>query len=504
MSIALILIVILVLALGFQISALLFRIRPQSCPVIPTGSTGGTGATGSTGIDPCGAQNCPIGPTGPDGPLAVGGATGPNGYTGHQGISVFVDQYGALTMDILTAIQTLDTDVPFTFEVLNDTRPDKSIPIQLNGDMTYHNIVFDPLTNLWHDQGPYEGRLGDTGIANFTTGATGNTGLTGFTGLPGLQGPNGATGPNGPTGISLTTGPTGGNRFGNGQDGNVTITNGSVIAIGSDAFYNILDVQTGGVLISNGYRIFAKESITVNGIIDNSGNEGSASNGGAAVPGGKGGAGGTFYPGGDGATGLATGAFVIPGGSSPFAVATGNFLSLFDGSTGIYFSGTINFFAPGYPSLDAGEPGIVIPNGNVINLIALQGAINPTYFGSGFPPGTLENRVPLSGGSGGGAGAFMGTTILSGTPKPSGGGGGGVISLCTPLLLGGGAVQALGAEGGLFDDGTNQFGAGAGGGGLIVVSCLENPSHIKFNVDGGMNNPTTKGERAPSGLVIFL
>lgn len=55
--------------------------------------------------------------------------------------------------------------------------------------------------------------------------------------------------------------------YGNGIDGNVVIPSGSTVTITSDMYYNTLDVQSGGVLLTNGYRLFVKDTLTVNGHI---------------------------------------------------------------------------------------------------------------------------------------------------------------------------------------------------------------------------------------------
>lgn len=492
------LIAILVLALAFQISSLVFWVKPLNCPATnESGASGNTG--GPTPPDPCGIQNCFTGPTGANGSIAQQGPQGPVGPTGHQGISPYVDQYGVLTNDILTAIQTLDTDVPFTFEVLFDGRPNKSIPLQLNGDMSRHLVVYDPLTNLWHDQGPYEGLRGLTGASNFTTGATGKMGPTGFTGLPGLRGPAGATGFNGPTGASVALFLTGGNRFGKGEDGNVTLP-GGFSSLTRDMYYNILNVPTGATLLTMGYRIFCKSSITVNGTISNDGGNGQDGGGTTSLPGGPGGPAGSFYGGGAGANTLNVGNAPQPAGNSIAAVSTG-YIS-YTNPTGLNFSGGLQQNAnPG----DDGIPGAVIQNDNVANLIALQAAINP--FKNSFPPGDPAGAIPLSGGSGGAGGPFISPTA-SGIVKPSGAGGGGVVAIISPLLLGSGFVTAKGGIGGSLVDGLTILYSGGGGGGLIIVSTIVNQSNIQFVVDGGASPGSSqfipeKGSGWP-GRVIFL
>ena len=53
--------------------------------------------------------------------------------------------------------------------------------------------------------------------------------------------------------------------YGTGLDGNVVIPSGSTVTITSDMHYNNLDVQSGGILFTNGYRVFVKNTLTING-----------------------------------------------------------------------------------------------------------------------------------------------------------------------------------------------------------------------------------------------
>lgn len=55
--------------------------------------------------------------------------------------------------------------------------------------------------------------------------------------------------------------------YGNGSDEDVVIPSGSTVTIFSDMYYNTLDVQSGGVLLTNGHRVFVKDTLTINGHI---------------------------------------------------------------------------------------------------------------------------------------------------------------------------------------------------------------------------------------------
>ena len=49
--------------------------------------------------------------------------------------------------------------------------------------------------------------------------------------------------------------------YGTGLDGNVVIPSGTTVTITSDMHYNNLDVQSGGILFTNGYRVFVKNTM---------------------------------------------------------------------------------------------------------------------------------------------------------------------------------------------------------------------------------------------------
>ena len=56
--------------------------------------------------------------------------------------------------------------------------------------------------------------------------------------------------------------------YGNGSDGDVIISNSSVpTVLTRDMYYNSLEVQSGCRLITNGYRVFVKNTLTNNGVI---------------------------------------------------------------------------------------------------------------------------------------------------------------------------------------------------------------------------------------------
>lgn len=53
--------------------------------------------------------------------------------------------------------------------------------------------------------------------------------------------------------------------YGNGSDGNVVVSTN--ITITSDMYYNNLTVNSGVILNTNGYRVFVKDALTLNGFM---------------------------------------------------------------------------------------------------------------------------------------------------------------------------------------------------------------------------------------------
>lgn len=80
--------------------------------------------------------------------------------------------------------------------------------------------------------------------------------------------------------------------FGDGSDGDVTISSNT--SLSSDIYYDNLTVNTGITLTTNGYRVFVKNKLTVNGTVDFSGNDGgNGGNGGTGASAGSAGSAGS-------------------------------------------------------------------------------------------------------------------------------------------------------------------------------------------------------------------
>jgi hypothetical protein len=230
--------------------------------------------------------------------------------------------------------------------------------------------------------------------------------------------------------------------FGPGTSGNVFLSTTSSLT--QDLYCTNLVVNSGGKLITNGYAIYASQSVTV-------------ASGGWIAGDGQSAAGTT--------PGIWTGPHGCPG-LSPITGSTGS-----GGST---------------PFLGLGGAGVAGGNGN--NGSATTGSVGPfPQFGAGcytMPPYRLgqlprsyntsllgNTRVPvacdfLMGGAGGGAGGGDGTNFGG-----AGGAGGALVVIITPTLLiqSTGVISATGGNGGSPTAGNCGGGAGGSGGAFLFV-----------------------------------
>lgn len=352
----------------------------------PTGATGMTGNTGPTGNFIQG----PTGPTGETGPTGPAGIPifGPTGETGPSG----------------TTGPTGPTGI-------------------------------DGVTGNVGEQGP-QGATGPTGVTG-PTGPTGNTGPSN-TGPTGSQGPTGSTGITGPMGISTL--------FGDGSDGAQTFVNQSV-TLNSDLFADTL-TMTNSIIGTNGFRIFVKKELIINGganIIQNDG-----INAIGTIP------------------GAAGGTSTIGNRRAGVTVLTTTLNGL-GGSGGI--GGSVS--SPGNAVL--GEQ-MIIPTIN-------QGGINsPNNIMVALSARTLGlSRIEAGGGGGRGDQASL-------TTPGGGGGGAGIVLLGANLITivsGTLSINAIGGNGGNAGP-SNGGGGGGGGGGLIIVSSVNPIPAITTNVSGGL------------------
>lgn len=316
--------------------------------------------------------------------------------------------------------------------------------------------------------------------------------------------------------------------FGDGSDGNVTISSNTTLT--ADMYYNDLTVNNGVLLNSGGYRIFVKGTLTNNGTIHRNGNAGTDGTGGAA--GSAGGAAGSAGTGGaaladgsvkgtaagvDGKNGVAGVTFSnngnsgIGGGSGTdvnksLSPSNGNIGS--DGGKGgnAVTGGTSTGGAKG----SGGVAGV--KTGTIYNTIKNATAAYLLY--DFVPSGEQLKAAPINGGAGsGGSGACRRSSGTSaGNSGGSGGSGGsgsngGIIAIFAKVIINNGTISANGGNGGhagtagtayvqnaggdLATGGTGGSGGGNGGNGGVLVMVYSTLTAGTETASGG-----TKGNKS--------
>lgn len=271
--------------------------------------------------------------------------------------------------------------------------------------------------------------------------------------------------------------------FGDGSDGDVTIT--STTTLTRDMNYGSVTINSGAAIIPNGFRIFATNTVTINGNVWSVGNNGSAGSNGQDITADGNGAGGAGGAGGLTLTATGTIGIGLPGaaggnggsGGSPTGIAGGAGSSIVYGFTSTSGSaggaGGAGSNSCGYPPMVAG--GAAGAAGSVTNFIVRLSnylyATNPHYFGT-----TTIGATGASGGGGGGGGACISTG-----PSAVGGGGGGggsgsnggsiqiiarnITISSTGKVLSIGGNGANGGRGGNVSGGSSGRNVAGGGGG---------------------------------------
>ncbi len=299
--------------------------------------------------------------------------------------------------------------------------------------------------------------------------------------------------------------------FGDGSDGNFTVSGPTTLT--RDMFYNNLIINTGQVLTANGFQLFVAGTLTINGTgkIVYNGNNGSSGT--------AGGSGGAGTPGVGG-----TGATALPGGTLPGGTAGanggggGNGHTTSNGTAGVNGDGGVST----NPSMGVnGLNGTTNSGGFSGNAGGFTGASGGTGGGGGTatPALNLPHAVPGAyihadllatytqhqdsagtGGAGGGAGGAANSGSSGGGGGGGGSGGtGGVIAIYANTIINNSSpgIQVLGGTGGNGGAGANAVGGGQGGGGgggagggggtggVIILVYLTLTQNGTFDVTGG-------------------
>lgn len=275
--------------------------------------------------------------------------------------------------------------------------------------------------------------------------------------------------------------------YGDGSDGDVTITSkGGEISLSRDMYYQNLTMGSGGVLNTNGFRVFVRDTLTMSstGHIHRDGNAGESNGDNPATQ-----AAGTTQA-------CAPGGF---GGWSALA-SDGNGQS----AGGISPGGMGGGGEQGGDGNAAWLPG----DGGVSTNQAVAGLQTiPSYY-IGITRGTAVINITVKiGGGGGGGGA---ASDADDSVAPSGGNGGGVVIVCARTLdiTSGALISARGGAGG--DSSGNDTGGGGGGGGGCVL-LITDSDYADFSstltisaAEGAGGAPTGSGTAGFDGTEGFV
>ena len=330
--------------------------------------------------------------------------------------------------------------------------------------------------------------------------------------------------------------------FGNGKDGNLTLTGSSSqttdrndaeedlgdnwIASGElqrDIYANNLTIEDNASVKTGGYRIFVRGTLDIQGNVKlycsgsagaNGSNAGSSSpdqNGAGGTGSGAGGAGGSLLggkAGGDGGAGGSgtNGSSIAVSAGSPGSIAnTSNAVKTYSNSAGARGAsgenGTSGGGSASGSSAGSGSEGkISITNADLTFIIAMRD------FFSTDTTGLMPPLYPATGSAGGGGGGGGGLNAIGDSSYPSGAGGGGGqgggsgghVMLVARVITGTQSDLELEARGGNGGNGGNgrdpggnsmAGGAGAGGnggdGGCVTVISGTDPDGITIDVAGG-------------------
>lgn len=280
--------------------------------------------------------------------------------------------------------------------------------------------------------------------------------------------------------------------FGDGSDGDVTISGDTTLT--TDMYYNNLTVDNGFTLNTGGYRIFVKNTLTNNGTIARKGATGG--NGGAGDPGGNGTGATNGGTAGAAASALASGSLSGAGaGIAGQAGGNGGSQSV-NGSAGVAgtAAATVNksIGSAGNTGVGGGKGGdSATKTGGAASSGASGGSLTGTVFNTVrnftaayilydvFPSAEVLKSSGASGGSGSGGGGAGGNGSLgnggAGGGSGASGGTGGIVFISARILINNGTISANGGTGGNGGNGgaiangtpsqTNGASGGGGGGG---------------------------------------
>jgi hypothetical protein len=267
-----------------------------------------------------------------------------------------------------------------------------------------------------------------------------------------------------------TVSPFSASVYGTGVDGDVTIA--GTVALTRDMFYDNLTVSAGATLNPNGFRIFVRDTLTVDGTVQRNGRSATVDDGAVATAPGA----GVNPVLGSGAAGGRTGHGF--GGHDPVGVAGSSASWALGGAGGAGGTGS----AAG----GAGGPVLVPENGAYAFHDVVLALLGVAHYLNAF--------IAINGGGGGGGGgAYWAQYQATGG---GGGAGGAVIVIAARHLAGAGVISSRGGDGApslLAEDGVGYGGGGGGGGGggvIVLVTSDADTGAIMLDVSPGAGGPT--------------
>ena len=280
--------------------------------------------------------------------------------------------------------------------------------------------------------------------------------------------------------------------YGDGSDGEITLSGyynsesifstydntTTTYTLIRDIYPNNLTVNLGITLITAGYRIFCKNTLTNNGIIHNNGNNASG------ITAGTGALGGFFKAGGTGAGGIPTTAGGAVG-SAPTAPTANTLVGNYGGRGACGRLNVGQYVGVANPTANMTIPSNAVGGRKIVSSTSAWSG--PYQIGAG----AFYQLTPSVGGCGGSKSA-LGTNATSG----GGGGGGGVMFISAYNLTGTGSYQCKGGNGGNGVAGTTANVSGGGGGGAGGIIVVYTPPAVwsamagYFNVSGGTGGTT--------------
>ena len=273
--------------------------------------------------------------------------------------------------------------------------------------------------------------------------------------------------------IDASGGAGGLGMFGDGSDGNVTISSNTTLT--RDMFYDNLTVDSGKVLDTDGYRVYAKTKVTNNGTISNNGSNGAnGDGGGSSVSGGAGGSQNTIGGGGAGGGGDNSGYGGGGGGGGGIVIISAKEIDNSsgtiesnggdggDGYVGAYGNGADKGGTVVDPGLggDGGDGGYIVQSGGkgTVTDAKSGGRTYPVCI-TGWETEATAGLIGGGAGGGGGGASNVGVNYNAG----GGGGGGGCIILVYKKFTSGTEQCNGGSAGTPYGSGGTAAEAGSSG-----------------------------------------